>query len=47
MNPKDYGELNPAAPSATYISPADLELARTYLSRNAPDLIDMVIGGDA
>lgn len=25
---------------------AECELARTYLAKHAPDLIDMVIGGD-
>ena len=46
MNIKDYGEMNPATPSATVNTPADLELARTYLSKHAPDLLDMVLGGD-
>lgn len=45
MNPHDYGEANPATPSATVNTPADRELARTYLERNAPDLLDMVLGG--
>ena len=44
MNPHDYGEANPATPSATVNTPADLELARTYLTRCAPDLIDMILG---
>lgn len=47
MNPKDLGEMNPATPSATYNTPADLELARTYPSKHAPDLLDMVLGGAA
>lgn len=46
MNPKDYGEMNPAKPSATVNTPADRELARTYLTRNAPDLLDMVLGSN-
>ena len=46
MNIADYGERNPAAPSATVNTPADLELARTYLLRHAPDLLDMLgLGG--
>lgn len=44
---KDYGEMNPAVPSATYNTPADLALARKYLERYAPDLVDMVMGGAA
>ena len=43
----DYGEANPATPSATVNTPADLELARTYLSKHAADLIPMVLGGAA
>ena len=46
MNWKDLGEMNEARPSATVNTPADLELARTYLLRHAPDLLDMVLGGD-
>lgn len=46
MNIADYGDLNPAAPSATVNTPADIELARTYLQRHAPDLLDMLgLGG--
>lgn len=44
MNWKDLGEMNRAAPSATVNTPADLELARTYLTRCAPDLLDMILG---
>ena len=47
MNIKDYGEQNPARPSATINTPADLELARTYLTRCAPDLLDMVLGASS
>lgn len=43
MNPKDFGEMNEARPSATVNTPADLELARTYLVRHgATDLLDML-----
>ena len=45
MNIKDYGEMNPATPSATVNTPADLELARTHLVKHgAHDLLDMVFG---
>lgn len=42
----DFGEMNPASPSATVNTPADRELARTYLTKHAPDLIDMVLGSN-
>jgi len=44
---KDYGEQNPATPSATVNTPADLELARTYLAKHAPDLAEMILGSHA
>lgn len=47
MNWKDYGEENPAAPSRTVNTPADLQLARTYLTKHAPDLIDMILGSES
>lgn len=48
MNPKDLGEMNPATPSRTVNTPADLELARAYLVRHgATDLLEMVLGGHA
>lgn len=41
-------EMNPAAPSRTRNTPADIELARAYLTRHgADDLADMLgLGGD-
>lgn len=47
MNIANYGERNPAAPSATVNTLADRELARKYLARcGASDLLDMLgLGG--
>ena len=48
MNVIDFGsalEAGRPAPSREQYA-AECELARTYLARNAPDLLDMVLGGD-
>ena len=48
MNVIDFGSAleagRPAMTREQYA--AECELARTYLERNAPDLLDMVLGGD-
>lgn len=46
MNWKDLGEQNPATPSATVNTPEDRQLARAYVARVAPDLLEMLgLGG--
>lgn len=47
MNINDYGEgLIPGRPAPTPEQyAAECELARKYLEKHAPDLVDMVIGG--
>lgn len=49
MQIADFGEsLIPGRPTPTPEQYAvECELARTYLSKQAPDLLDMVLGGAA
>lgn len=49
MNVADFGESmltgRPTPTREQYA--AELELARTYLAKHAPDLLDMVLGGES
>lgn len=43
MNVADFGEKNPPQPSQKP-TPQQYELARAYVRREAPDLIEMLFG---
>lgn len=48
MNVTDFGDLSAGRPAPTAEQyAAECELARTYLTRCAPDLLEMVLGANA